>query len=506
MRQGYTPTQRKKKRFHTLLMKGVWVPVWELARRAAPQMPSPASGTIYVSGTSPAVLPAGNDTTGTGSAVSPYATLTKALSMVPAGGDYLIRADGTFAENNSGRWILAGNFAAPVVVDSYSADAANFIITNASGTNGVVGVRGSLAAKIYVRRATIRSSTDNNRLFYNLPTGAGTVASDVRFFDCVFEGRTSNSVTIGCIGLPSDFGINGLYFVRCQFKKVNGTNTTYLPQIADTNGLTTTINNQPNVDIGFWDCSTTDANWLGFMPASTGFYGISKLTYVRNTFLVTGNYGLGCGKDAAADTTPKCTNIYIYGNAITCVGANPHGMVVGSNCTAAADPTDTDGITVKANTVNTGLQGIVIKGAAKAVVEKNNVTINATVSIGSALYAKASTGCKFRNNTVVINGASFACIGFREDLDGSTKSGATTFSNNTISATGANAQALLWAGPAGSTGDAVANDNDITLSSGASLGSVRGTTVVNQTALRAVWAAQGLSGDDPTNDSRSIVL
>ena len=113
----------------------------------------------------------------------------------------------------------------------------------------------------------------------------------------------------------------------------------------------------------------------------------------------------------------------------------------------------------------------------------------------------------FRNNTINVNGASFACYGWREDVESvtSTKSGNNAFTGNTINATGANATALLWAGAASSTGGAVANDNRYTLASSAVLGSVRGTSVANLAALQAAWTSAGLSGDLASNDSRSLV-
>ena len=58
--------------------------------------------TIYVATT-------GNDTTGNGSRVNPYASLTKAMT-VAAGGDGILLADGTYAENTSASGALRFNF------------------------------------------------------------------------------------------------------------------------------------------------------------------------------------------------------------------------------------------------------------------------------------------------------------------------------------------------------------------------------------------------------------
>ena len=124
---------------------------------------------------------------------------------------------------------------------------------------------------------------------------------------------------------------------------------------------------------------------------------------------------------------------------------------------------------------------------------------------GSALYAKAATGTAFLGNTITIAGPTLTAYAFREGADGANKAVNTTLMGNTITLNGSNAQALLWGDGTMSAGGAEANDNNITLSGSATLGSVRGTLVSTQADLRAVWAAHGLAGDDPANDSRSLV-
>lgn len=495
---------------HPTLSKGVGVPQWKLARRLAPSVAVPGSGTIYVSGTSPSVLPAGNDTTGDGSIGAPYATLTKAMAVLATSGDKLVLCDGTFSESTAsgGRWILNKLFTAPVVFDSYSGDPANFIITNASGTSGVINVRSAQCGKIQIRRATIRSSTDSNYLFRSNPDTSGHVGSDIRFFDCVWEARTQSINTLSAIDLSTDFGITALYFVRCLFKKVAGGSTTYLPQLLNSQPTTSTTATQPHSDVGFWDCSTTDANWLGF--SSSMVAGVAKFTAVRCSFSVTGNHSFLLGRDTSNDTTPKVTNVYVQGCTMTASGSNPHGALIGSNMQASGDPTITnnamtDGVVFEGNTVNTGLQGIVTKGSINPVIDGNTVNHTAAANGGSSLYPKASSGAKYRNNVVNLDGTSFAGYGFHEGADGANLASGTEFTNNIIRATGANATALLWADGTGSSGGATANDNRITLASGAALGNIRGGHIDTQADLQSVWATYNLSGDITTNDSRSTV-
>lgn len=482
---------------------------WENARQAAPVVASPTSGTFYVSGTSPSILPAGSDAN-PGTLAAPFATLNFAQSQVPAGGDYLVLCDGTFAENTSagGRLILTRIFTKPVVFDSYSANPANFIVSNLSGTNGVINTRANTFKNYQFRRATLRATTDGCPLFFANADTLPHAGSNVGFFDCIFEARTQATTNFYAINLATDFGITALYFVRCSFKKVVGTSTVSLPVLLATTGMTLTTANQPHSDIGFWDCATTDAQWDGFGPGggqTAVIGGINKFTFVRNNIQTGVNHSFLIGKDTSGDTTPKVTNVYVQGNTFSAQGTNPHGMLIGSNVTAAGLPTQTDGVSIKGNTITTALQGIVCKGSFNPLVQGNTVTLTPTLATGSALYAKASSGAKFRSNIVNLSGASFACIGFNENLDGSNKASNTECTNNQINASGSLAKAITWIDATGSTGGAISNDNVITLASSSTLGSVRGTTVTTQADLRAVWAAHGLAGDDPTNDSRTTV-
>lgn len=488
------------------LPKGVGIPAWKSARRAAPAYAVPTGGSIYLSGTSPTSLPAGNDTTGDGTAAAPYATLTKALSVLATGGNRLVLCDGTFTENSSGRLILNKSFTAPVVFDSYDGNSSHFIITNASGTSGVVSCRSGAANNIQFRHATIRSSTDANALFLHNPATSGDKGSNIAFFDCTFETRTQAAVATCAIGLDSDNGITGLYFVRCNFKRVAGGSTTNDPLIIRTTSLTASSTNQPHSDIGFWDC-TTEGAFHGFTTAGAGLMGVAKVTAVRCAFTVTKTYGLCIGTDTETATTPRCTNVYVQGCTLVAASSTAHALLLGFGCYATKDHDGTDGVLAEENTITSDMQGIVQKGSAYTFADRNTVNVTAAAGTPSAAYAKGAVNGGFRNNTINLNGASFACYGWREDVESvtSTKSGSNVFSGNTINATGANATALLWAAAAGSTGGAVANDNRITLASSAVLGSVRGTSVANLAALQAAWAADGLSGDAADNDSRSLV-
>ena len=456
-------------------------------------MTVPTGGNIYVSGTSPLSLPAGNDTTGDGTAAKPYATLTKAMSVIPVGGNRLVLCDGTFTENNGGRWVLNGNYSSPIMFDTYF-DATNgqspFIISNASGTAGVVTVRSNATNNVQIRRATIRPTTDGSPAIQFNPTGNG-LASNIYFFDCVIEVRTHSSSAGYAIDLLTDFTITNIQAVRCTFTRTAGSSTTANPSILRCGPTTLTTANQPYSSIGLWYCTTSDSNWLRFSALVAGVAGID---IIGCSFSITGTYGIMLGQDSSGGTTPKVTSPRIWGNTVITTGASAHGILIGENATAAD---------VAKNTVNSTLQGVVTKGSANCTVRQNTVSLTNSVN-GSALYAKASNGSSFTDNVVSVSGTG-AGAGWREGVDGSNKASNTTFTGNRLTISGASATALQWADSTGSTGGAAANDNNITLTSSATLGIVRGTAVSTQADLRAVWGTAGLAGDSATNDSRSLV-
>lgn len=460
-------------------------------REIYPVVAVPLTSTIYVAG-SGSTLPAGNDTTGTGSAAAPYATLTKALSTISTAGDVLILCDGTFAENSSGSWILAGSFTRPVVFDSYTQNTANFIITNASGSNGVIRGRGSAFDNIHIRRATIRSSTEGNSLFAHNPVSGTQVGSRLRFFDCIFEAK-SHSTPYHAISLISDIGINTLHFVRCAFKRTAGASAIQNPSVVGMSSQTQAIGNQPHRDIGFWGCSTTDAQWNSF---SFTFTGADLATFVGNTFSATLNHAFLIGTDTSDAATPKVTRAYVANNDLMAAGTNGHGLEIGANVI--------DAIATN-NRVSSELQGIVVKGATGGLIEGNTVVVKPRAVNGQALYSKASVGVKFRNNAVSIDGSAYTSRAFLEGPDGSVKAGNTELTGNVFDVSGVNAVALVWSDATGSTGGAVSDYNTIALTSSATLGSVRGTAVTNAATLRAAWASSGLAGDVSTNDAYTSV-
>lgn len=462
---------------------------------AIPAAAAPATGTFYVSGTSPSTLPPGSDAAA-GTLAAPFATLTFALTQVPAGGDYLILCDGTFAENSggNGRWILNGVFTKPVLFKSYTGTAANFIISPSStAAPGVVTVRGSPVSNVQIQFATIRPTADAMPAFTHNPTAAGNVGRQLAYFDCIVEKATAATVT-GAVTLIGDTGVTGLNFVRCSFVATTGSSTTNKPAIIAVNTQTQTLANQPHTGIGFYDCTTSTNGWDSF---STLLTGVNGLTIAGCTFSSSVNYALLLGSNTSGGTVPKVTNAYVGYNTLDATGAAGHGLEIGENVIGAL---------VEHNTVTSTLQGIVAKGASRARIQFNTVTVSAGALNG--IYAKASDGTIFLGNTVTVDGSTSAATAFREDLDATSgvKSANTSLTSNTLNASGATGTLLQWAGAAGSTGGARSDSNSYHVSSSATFGSVRGTSVASLANVQAAWVSAGLAGDLATNDANSVVV
>lgn len=459
----------------------------------APVVANPTGGTLYVSGASPSTLPAGNDTTGNGSALTPYATLTKAISMVPAGGDYLILCDGTFAENtgSNGRWIVGGVFTKPILFKSYSGDPSTFIVTNTSGTSGVVNFRSAAASKIQFQYMTVQSATEGNTLVTHNPTASNTAASEIYFFDCVLRMK-SHSSSVAAVTWTGNFGFNGFYFVRTTLNGIDGVSTVNRPTMFSITGITAGIDNQPHANLGIYDTTTTGL-WSAFSGSIIGTAGITVARLVSTTMFA---HSFLLGTDTSDATTPKCTNVNVYDVMLTATGSNPHLFEIGANVT---DPI------IRKVRGTSALQGIVCKGAVRPVFYDVDITGAPSANGGSLLYNKASTGVVFDGCKVMTSGASFTTTGFREGPDSAVKANGTTLRNCQINVSGASATAVFWDGASGALGNSTADNNTYTLSSGAGLGRCRGVTVASKAALTAAWVSNGLAGDNPANDANSLV-
>ncbi len=452
------------------------------ARLNPPKVHKPSAGTIYVAAPDAAFLPAGSDADGDGSREAPYATLTQALSVVPSTGDYLILCDGSFAEDNAGRFILSGEFDLPVVFRPYVEGSAS--ITNASGTNGVINVRSAAASNIQFDGLTILPSTDGCTTIWVNPSAGTALASNILFFNCRLVQRAYTSAA-HLIRFEADYAVKGVGFVGCALVGLSGVGSTP-PNIILTPANTAQVHER----IGFWDC-WTEGEWGAF---SYRFTGTKAVTVVGNDFKAVVNHALLLGTDSSTLSPPAISDALVIDNDFLAQGSNPHGLEIGENVSGIA----------ALNRVTSGLQGIVVKGTDDVDIIENTVRLVPTAANGSALYPKAATNTRWVGNAVIIEDTGLLAYGFNEGPDGANLSGDNTLSDTYFEIHGAASQALLWSGASGSTGGATSDGNEYVLD-GASLGAVRGVTVTDLAELQAAWASDGLTGDDTANDDTSTV-
>lgn len=454
------------------------------ARIMAPVLAVPTGAILHVAAANATRLPAGHDASGDGSEAAPFATLTKALSQVPQAGNVTILADGSFAENNSGRLILAGDFALPVLIKP--APGAQLEITNASGTNGVICVRGARARNIQMSQATIRPSTDGCPAIWINPTNAASTGGQLLFHDCEIICRSHSSL-VAAIRIESDFGLHGLSFTYCRFTRAAGASQAVNPQIITTPDCATLAHSR----IGFWHCRTTDGQ---FSAMTARLCGIKQLTMVGNAFTTGLNHACLIGTDSVATGLPETRDVFVYDNDFIAQGVNAHGLELGEAVSGIA----------AGNRVTSVLQGIVAKGTQDAKILQNAVRLVPLVANGAALHAKAAHGTLFEGNAVILEDTGLAASGMREAADGAHMSQNTILRHNYFEIHGVAARALEWRGTGQSAGGAQSVENSYILD-GAALGILRGVSVSNLSSLQAAWGSAGLAGDQPQNDAQSHV-
>lgn len=478
---------------------GGYGPGW-FGAPAEPQLviPEPTLATIYVSGTSPKSLPAGNDTTGDGTYATPYATVWKALNSVATYGGVRILVDGTTAENSSGRMIVPKAFTNWVLVDSYSGRPEDFVMTAATNTNPVFQVRSAAAGFLQIRNCTFRTTADGQLCVQSIPTAQLTGGGPVRFFDCILEVRRTSGSVGRAIDIQSDYWNQTSWeFINCAFK-ATGSGSNYPNIITATPTTTNNSSLQTYTNIGLYRCRTTDANWGDF---SYRMAGINGLNIIDCRISTAGNHACTVGTDTSGGSggsVPlKCTNVYIGRNYFFAGGSDGHGAIIGEAA---------DGVIFDRNVVGGNVQGIVVKGATNAWIRRNWVTVTGTAAL-NGIYNKASTGVRFIDNFVYTQRSSGGTTAFREAYDNvsSQLAGNTTLIGNWLIADGnSNVTVLQWGDSSNSTGTGISDRNVFETRNGAVLGTVRSTAVTTLAGLKAAWASGGITGDKTTNDAFTV--
>lgn len=455
-----------------------------------PQVFAPKGGAYFVSNSTANGLTVGNDSTGTGSVSSPWLTIDKALTSVPASGDVTIFVnDGTYSESSlgAGRLLLRTVFSDWVSVEPYSGRPNAVIITTTSSSAGAMNCTSSYScSKIQFRKISIQPGSTEAPAF-NVSSSNGSQNS-IHLVECCIAGSNGSFFT-NTVWFQGDGGFNDFALIGCEFVAPVNSGAQQPAMIAVQPATIAGNGKYTNFYIG--GCRTAaGATYQG----GSSIFGINGLTVVGNAFTVNYTYGFLVGADASTNAVPFTqNNVYIAGNYFNATaGSNGHGLLMGFGCQSSC--------VAEHNIVLGGVQGIVVKGASGVVVRRN-IVIGTPSTFLNGLYAKASTGTKFLANSVhVLYGDCF-----REDWDNTTSVTAsnTTLVGNRLLADGATATLMTWANAPDSTGGAYADSNVYELRNGASFGTLRSHTLTSFADLQAGWASFGLAGDMAKGDANS---
>ena len=418
------------------------------------------------------VRPTGNDTTGDGSTGNPWATVSKGIGSIPdAANNELKIGTGTYAENSgSGYLSVNRSFANLIKISPESGRPGDVVI---KGTGTAWGTIWSNATKQHFDGITFEAQAATVQAAARF---VGVTLTDVTFTRCRFVAYSSsaaNNLAFTVAWATAGLAVNGLTFSRCTFDQIDS-------HSADGAMFDATTGTAQNIAVH--DC---DFNVGGFGIRMLGVTDVSVIGNRINAWHPTsGRTGFQIGVDGAP--SGRTTSGYIAGNRFR--SHTGHGAVVGAG---------SDGVVFVGNTVIGGNnssvgQGLVIKEAANAHIEGNDVRGGYL----SGLYLKGAYGCTVVGNTIHNAYAASAAlrVGVNND-SGQVAHDNTVRRNRFIVAAGT---ALDFGNATHDSGGSVVDENVYTLLGAATLGAVRGTTVATLTALRAAW-----SGYDRRNNDRN---
>lgn len=439
----------------------------------------------------------GNDSTGDGTQLNPWATITKALATVPTDEACQIRcASGTYDENTSGLGYLFVNQQFAETVTVMADTGANVTITNASGTTYTVRFN-SGAKNITFRDVIITpsgASHSNGTIYYlnsafeNLTfenctieckSGIGAVqivASSSTMTNLTFRNSTirrNSSSSTACRALLAQVGATGYIDVNIINCNIQGTGTTNLPTI-EFEGTASGADADILINGGTYTNTSSGA----VLESTVGNALLRNAIFSGST-----GYGLVIGEEGA--TTDTCI-ADVDGCTISSVSS--HAVLFGHG---------SDGSTIDDSNITGGDLGLVFKRTDGC--SANNCTIDDGTT--GALLFKGATNCSATN--CEISNDSGDCVRVLEDDADGTDSGDITLTDNTITATGS-ADIFNWGGDTQDSGGSICDRNtyDISGTSG-NLGSVRNDADVEDlTQLQAAWSDY----DVTTNDSNSTVI
>lgn len=467
----------------------------------------------------------GNDSTGNGSALTPYATIQKALNVAAASGSEIIVAPGTYTENNSStngfiprRFGGSRSGTQPTAYTTVRSLTLNGVVNTGAIDVIVTAPNTITSGLIYCSSTNGWGYVDWWGLNFTMPSGTSSNLGIVRFnstastndydnirFDtCTFTlaavtGQRPNILEIGSDNFP-----NNLQFVGCTFIGIANTTCSIMNASLFTSG------GNPGTGFKMLYCNLA-SGFQGTWTRNGTAGGFTSPMIIGNDFGWTdaspAGHGIMLGQDNVYSATVRVTEPYVAGNY---VNHPSHGLIMGGGVS---------GGTVERNRIrNFGLHVAVSKEQTQNTSSgpygnwRHNFGICGGSGQLSGLYNKSSLYVGWFENLIYCSGSS-AMYGLREGLgsDGSpfNKSGYSSYLANRIvwNNTNASSNMVFYDIAANSQGNSQANYNVYEVRTNANgWGSVRGTSVTSLATLQAAWASAGVGTETTSgNDGNSIV-
>lgn len=404
----------------------------------------------------------GNDTSGDGSSVNPWLTISKAFLAVSSG-DTIKVGSGTYNESTSGLnfFYLNRVFESFVTIESESG-LVDVVLSNNSHVT--YSVRINVSAYVKFRNIKITpAATCSYSVFFQDANGT----NHIEFENCVIE-HVSDGSTRYCVygAMTGTNSISDISFVNCQFQK---TGTGFVTSVYFSRSvITASISN-----ITLTNCAAYNDGGILFLGVENVLVekGSITSTAALNNALYIGNDALTGLPASGIVTGVAITGLLAHG---LIVGAGAHDTIVSQCCVSGKD----NSIVIKENTGTEIKNCLVLSGTA------------------SGIYCKAATNANIHHNT--IRAYQGVCFKLNEGDTGN-KSGNCTVKNNRMYSF-SDGEIFLWGGAAGDSGGCICDENTYKTASAGKFGSVKSDTDVrNLMGLRSAWSGYG----DSTNDSKS---
>lgn len=412
----------------------------------------------------------GNDTTGNGTTLTPYATLVKALT-VAVGGDTILMGAGVYAENSgAGVLSLAANYGNYVVICPENSTSGEVIITGVSGSYSML-----VAACSFIRFQNIIFRSHSSSVAGVIRFFAANI-NNLIFDNCKVQVWSSSSATnagIVSVWTGAAATISGVTFYNLTIDEFGGFPTAGVLLDNQTSSVSDIRFIAPNIKVGSFAMRL-----MGILKIQLhGGNLFSTATSVAATTLQ-----IGADASTGVNTTGVITDTKIYSQT-------GHGIVIGGG---TSDVHFDRGVVYGgSNSVNG--QGFVIKNSTGARVSRVDIHGGAL----SSLYMKACSGVLVENCNIFNRFSTSSALRLGINTENNSVSSNNTIRRNVfVSNVGA---MFNWSNSSGDGGNNLCDEN-VYINTGTSVyGSVRGNTITNYTELRSAWSGY----DQPANDYNS---